>query len=99
MILTEDDEERAILAGLNYHGGQVLFCEDSLEELAQLSADSGAKLSAGSLKKGRPDSALFMGKGKIQEIAMLLQETNANMVILDDELTPSQQHNLERFSA
>jgi len=99
MILTEDDEERAILAGVELSRRSSSFsAEDSLEELAQLAQTAGAKVVGRVLqKKDRPDSALFMGKGKIQEIAMLLQETNANMVILDDELTPSQQHNLERF--
>jgi len=39
--------------------------------------------------------ALFFGKGKIQEISMLIQETNANMIVFDDELSPSQQRNIE----
>ena len=47
-------------------------------------------------KRDKPDSALFLGKGKIQEISLLVQEHNANLVICDDELSPSQQRNLEQ---
>lgn len=41
------------------------------------------------------DSAFYIGKGKVSEIAILLQETAASMVIFDNELSPSQQRNLE----
>jgi GTP-binding protein HflX len=47
-------------------------------------------------KRDRPDSALFIGRGKVQEISLLRQEKNANLIIFDDELSPAQQRNLEK---
>ncbi len=96
---TVDEEERAILAGIELSGKRSAWSiEDSLEELSQLAETAGAVV-VGTVtqKKDRPDSALFLGKGKIQEISLLIQEVNANLVIMDDELSPSQQHNLEQL--
>ncbi|MEG6586058.1 GTPase HflX [Dendrosporobacter sp. 1207_IL3150] len=87
--------ERAILVGLDRPGNWEI--KDSLAELEQLSETAGVEV-VGQLwqKKDRPDSALFIGKGKVQEISQLIQEHNANVVIFDDELSPSQQRNLEQ---
>jgi len=96
---TVDEEERAILAGIELSGKRSAWSiEESLEELSQLAQTAGAVV-VGTVtqKKDRPDSALFLGKGKIQEISLLIQEVNANLVIMDDELSPSQQHNLEQL--
>ena len=68
-----------------------------MEELKQLAKTAGAEVVAKTYqKRDKPDSALFLGKGKIQEISLLVQEHNANLVICDDELSPSQQRNLEQ---
>lgn len=100
MKTTFDEEERAVLAGIELSGKRSTgwTVEDSLEELRQLAETAGAVV-VGKLtqKKDRPDPALFLGKGKIQEISMLIQETNANLIIMDDELSPAQQRNLEQF--
>lgn len=96
---TEPEIERAILAGVERAGKTSLWTlTDSLAELQQLAETAGAEVVAKvSQKKDRPDTALFLGRGKVQEISMLLQELDANLVILDDEITPSQQHNLEEL--
>jgi len=100
MKTTFDEEERAVLAGIELSGKRSTgwTVEDSLEELRQLAETAGAVV-VGKLtqKKDRPDPALFLGKGKIQEISLLIQETNANLIIMDDELSPAQQRNLEQF--
>ena len=94
---TADDEERAILAGVERTGG-IFPTEESMAELARLADTAGAKI-VGSFtqRKEKPDAALFLGRGKVNELAMEVQNLEATLLIVDDELTPSQQHNLERM--
>ena len=90
------EQEQAVLIGID-QGKGLWSIEDSLEELKQLAKTAGAEVVAKTYqKRDKPDSALFLGKGKIQEISLLVQEHNANLVICDDELSPSQQRNLEQ---
>ena len=93
---TADEEERAILAGVERAGG-IFPMEESMAELARLADTAGAKI-VGSFtqRKEKPDAASFLGRGKVNELAMEVQNLEATLLIVDDELTPSQQHNLER---
>lgn len=94
---TDDDIERAILAGVERPGKQLWSIEESMAELARLADTAGAKIVGQfTQRKEKPDAAFFLGKGKVSEIAMEIQNNDANLLILDDELTPSQQHNLEQ---
>lgn len=94
---TADEEERAILAGVE-RPGNVFDSETSMAELRRL-ADTAGAVVVGSFvqRKERPDAAFFLGKGKVAEIGMEVQNLDATLLILDDELTPSQQHNLEQI--
>ena len=76
--------------------GATLSFEDSLEELEELARTAGAEV-AGRLtqKLDHPDPATFLGKGKVEELRDLVAEQRADLVIFDEELTPSQQRNLE----
>lgn len=47
-------------------------------------------------KLEKPDKATFIGKGKLEEIASYVKENKTDVVIFDDELSPSQQRNLEK---
>jgi len=93
------DTERVILAGLEYSNNKSGWnIDDSLKELKQLAETAGAEVVDRVMqKRDCPDSALFLGKGKIQELSLLIQEHNANLLIFDDELTPSQQRNIEQL--
>lgn len=92
---TETPPERAILAGVDTGRGSWL-ADDSLDELEGLAKTAGAAVVGRTVqKKERPDTALFLGKGKVAEIAFMAQELGADLLILDDEITPSQQRNLE----
>ena len=94
---TEDEMERAILAGVECHGS-IWPIEESMEELKRLADTAGAKVvGAFTQRKEKPDAAFFLGTGKVNELAMEIQNLEATLLILDDELTPSQQHNLERL--
>lgn len=91
-----EGEERAILVGLITGGQDSWQVEDDLDELAQLAKTAGATVCA-RLTQARlqPDSRFFLGSGKVQELALLVQEFGANIVIVDHELNPNQQRNLE----
>lgn len=96
---TVETQERALLAGLECGGKKVSWTlEDSLNELKQLAETAGAEI-VGRItqKREMPDNALFFGKGKIEEMSILIQETNANLIIFDDELSASQQRNIEQM--
>lgn len=92
--------ERAILVGMEYGGGVSSIgwtAEDSLEELKQLTDTAGAQVVAKFLqKRPKPDPAFFIGKGKVQELALYVQQENVDLCIFDDELSPAQQRNIEQ---
>ncbi|MDO8915244.1 MAG: GTPase HflX [Coriobacteriia bacterium] len=91
----EKAEERAILVGVD-RGGRSWPLEESLAELERL-ADTAGAIIVGTVtqKMHSPDTRTFVGKGKAEEIAELARETKATTVVFDDDLTPSQQANLE----
>jgi GTPase len=78
--LSEDDEER--------------FCL-SMEELKSLTITAQGTVVCSTIQK-RPkfDSATYIGKGKVEEIAILVEELEADVVIFNNELSPSQMRNL-----
>jgi len=86
-----DEREIAILCGLEDNE-----YVDSMKELEELARTAGVAVCASVLqpqKGGNP--ATYLGRGKIKELQLLLQTTKANLLICDDELTPSQHRNLE----
>ena len=89
---TKDDiPERTVLVGLENDEGY-----DTIEELAELAKTAGANVVARSIQKRRtPDNATYIGSGKVDELSLLCSETEAELVIFDDELTGSQLRNLE----
>lgn len=89
-------EERAVLVGLITEGMDAWQVEDDLDELAQLTKTAGATV-CGRLTQARlqPEPRLFLGSGKVQELALLVQEIGANLIVVDWELSAHQQQNLE----
>ena len=86
---TQEEKERAYLVGLD--------SERSLEELARLADTAGAVVVGTMLqKKTRPDSATYIGSGKADELSLDCQAKDADIVIVDDELTGVQTRNLEQ---
>ena len=88
--------ERAILVGVD-RGGSRWSCDDSLAELGRLAETDGAVVVL--TMKQRLDAPIpktFIGKGKAEELVSYVRNLDADVVIFDDELTPSQQSNLER---
>ncbi|MGN0415376.1 MAG: GTPase HflX [Agathobacter sp.] len=93
---TEKLEERVILVGISEQDGD--DAEDSLAELAELVKTAGASV-VGKLIQKREGihPGTYVGTGKVEEIAELLQQTGATGIVCDDELTPAQLKNLENL--
>jgi GTP-binding protein HflX len=71
--------------------------EESLSELEQLTATAGAEVVSRVIQvRNSPHSRTYIGPGKAQEIAELSKSLGSELVVCDCELTPSQQHNLEK---
>jgi GTPase len=94
---TLESAERAALVGL-FNGTHRRFDpEHSLDELAGLTAAAGATVVLRLLQdRPRPDPATFLGSGKVEALATACDETRADVVIFDNELSPAQLRNLER---
>lgn len=92
----QTEREKAVLVSVLWGGGEK-DAEESLQELASLSETAGAEVCANFLQvRSRPDPATLLGKGKVEELGRLVSSVGADMVIFDQDLTPSQQRNLER---
>ncbi len=97
MISLDATVERAILVGapLKRTNARHLM-DEHLEELARLTDTAGATV-VGYLTQqlDRPDSSTYIGKGKLDELKLMMSEKEATLVIFDDELSPAQAKNLE----
>ncbi|MDE2940898.1 MAG: GTPase HflX [Chloroflexota bacterium] len=88
--------ERAILVGVETRGGRSLWpIEDSLEELGMLARTAGAEVVSTLSQRLAKQTNTYLGKGKLDELKYLRDTTEADVAIFDDELTPTQQRNLE----
>ena len=82
--------------GVEIKGARHLWTvEDSLEELSLLASAAGAQVVSTLDQRLDRQTHTYVGKGKIDEIKTMLDHAEANVVIFDDELTPTQQRNLE----
>ncbi|MBT3315747.1 MAG: GTPase HflX [Anaerolineae bacterium] len=91
--------ERAFLVGVEIFGQEGLLpLDDSLDELALLADTAGLEV-VGELtqKLSRPHAKTFIGSGKVEELKAFLEETLAEVVIFDDELSPRHQRELEKL--
>ncbi len=88
--------KRAILVGIiNQKQNEVKIME-FMDELAFLAETAGAApIKRFTQQLSRPDSGTFIGKGKAEEIKQYVVANNIDIVIFDDEISPSQQRNLE----
>jgi GTPase len=88
--------ERALLVGIATGAGGRARTESSVEELGLLAKSAGADV-VGSLiqERQRKDPATLIGRGKVLDVARISNETRADLLLFDDELSPAQQRNLE----
>src|SRR5579883_651833 len=90
--------ERAFLVAAEVKGHDGWSTQSSLDELAQLAETAGAKVVGRTIQRlDQPNPATYIGKGKVQEVGAERGDCGYTLVIFDDELTPSQQRNLEEL--
>jgi len=87
--------ERAMLVSLDTKEFSKEVVEEHLAELEELANTAGAETIFKIIQsKARMDSAYYIGKGKAEELAQLIELNDINIVIFDDDLTPVQVRNL-----
>lgn len=99
-------QEIAVLVGLKLtarraeratSADSIITAEESLEELAALAESAGAQVAEQWIQtRARADAATLIGSGKVDELKSQVQFHEATTAIFDQELTPTQQRNLER---
>lgn len=79
------------------HEHKPFSLEESMAELRELAVSAGAGVAGEMLqRRQRPDAATLIGSGKLQELKGAVAACEAELVIFDQELSPSQQRNIER---
>ncbi len=95
---TTPPRERAFLVGVEVHGqSHLLTLEDSLTELSLLCDTAGLEV-VGELtqKMDRPNPVTFIGSGKVEELKALAEDSLAQVIVFDNELSPRHQRELEK---
>jgi len=92
------DLEKTVLVGLITKNQTKQVLDDFLDELNFLTFTAGGKVfKRFTQKTNSPDPKYFLGKGKMDELRQYILVNDINSVIFDDELTPTQQLNIEKF--
>jgi GTP-binding protein HflX len=95
-ISTTTKVETAILVGVILQKQTEAEVRDYMDELEFLASTAGAKTCKRFLQKvDSPNSRTFIGSGKVVEIKAYVEENEIDLIIFDDELTPTQLRNLE----
>lgn len=96
MIETQKEQERALLVGVELQ--QTDNFDMSMEELASLAKTAGALVKGVyTQKREKYDSKTFVGSGKLDEIAQMVEADEIDTVIVNNRLTPRQNVNLEEI--
>lgn len=89
-------QERAVLVGVITQGESDEQAKEYLEELEFLVATAGAEtVKVFTQKLQRPDRTTFVGSGRLEDIKAFVKAEEIDMVVFDDELSPSQLRNIE----
>ncbi|MBN1177442.1 MAG: GTPase HflX [Dehalococcoidales bacterium] len=96
-VATRSATEKALLLAVTHKGSRARqSAANSIEELALLARAAGARVVGKIVQQlPVPSHDLYVGKGKLEELLALKEKTDFTVLILDDELTPNQQRNLE----
>ncbi|NBT59648.1 GTPase HflX, partial [bacterium] len=95
--ISSDLTEYVLSVGVQFREDTLDEVESSLEELDRLIQTLGGKVVETIIQRRlKPEPSLFIGKGKAEEIAVLLKEKKCDLVAFDQELTGTQQRNLEK---
>ena len=95
-ILDAQNIKRAILVGVAQHGITTQAAQDSLDELAHLADTATFEIVGRQLQhRAKLDPATYIGSGKVAELRTLAAEQNADAIVFDNDLSPTQMRNLE----
>ncbi len=99
IIDTQPPREKAFLVGVEfYQDDNLLTIDDSLEELSLLADTAGLDVvGSETQKRSKPHQKTFIGPGKANEIKLLAGEVDAQIILIDDELSPRHQRELEKL--
>src|SRR5581483_2390231 len=93
---TETDESAGKPERVRVPDGQGLDADESLAEFRELVRSAGGEVAAEVMqRRPRPDPATLIGQGKVEEIAGIAGSAEANLVLFDHDLSPTQLRNLE----
>ena len=96
--MNKNEKEKAILVGLKTAKLKRETVDEHLAELEMLAQTAGAETEFKIIQeRAKPDAAYYIGKGKTEEIAMLAEMNGIDLIIFDDDLSPSQIRNLEKI--
>jgi GTPase len=96
-VIIEDTTERCVLVGVISSDISEIIANEYLDELEFLAETAGAITERKFLQKlPYPNPKTFVGTGKLEEIREYIKHHNIELVIFDDELSPSQLRNIER---
>lgn len=96
MIETEKKQERVLIVGVELQGMENF--DISMEELASLAKTAGAEVvGVYTQKREKYDSKTFVGSGKLEEIAQMVDADEVSTVVVNNRLTPRQNVNLEEI--
>ena len=97
-VTTEAKQEKAVLIGAAFSTAEANRLDEYLDELEFLASTLGLEIAKRYVQKlPRPEPSTYIGKGKAEEIREYLRSFGIEVVIFDDDLTPSQLRNLERI--
>jgi GTP-binding protein HflX len=96
---TQRPRERAFLIGVELRDQEnLLSIDDSLTELALLSSTAGLNVVGQTTQKlNAPNPKTYIGSGKVDEVKYLADESQAEVILFDDELSPRHQRELEKI--
>jgi GTP-binding protein HflX len=96
-LITTKEPEKAVLVGIIISGQNEAEAEEYLKELAFLTETAGGVAVKQFMQRmNTPSPATFVGTGKLNEIREYVKETGVDLVIFDDDLSPSQLRNIEK---
>lgn len=96
MYSTDEEKETAVLVAVSTQKQDAEKTKEYLAELAFLAATSGVvTLKSFTQNLAKPDNRTYVGKGKLEEIISYIIEKDVDMIIFDDDLSPSQVRNIE----
>ena len=99
MQKNNDKREKAFLVGVILKGSSRVQIEEQLEELKFLADTAGADIIGKfTQNRSRPDSATFIGKGKAETIINQASELDCNLIIFNDDISPTQIKNLQKIA-